>query len=77
MKETVTLRPDLQSRAALELLARRGYSVSVTIREALVEAARTYRAELMRAEALALANDPLDRAEAAQVLREMQSLNVR
>jgi hypothetical protein len=48
--------------------------VSTVVRAALIEAARLRARTLLRAEAEALAGDEQDRAEAAQVLRDMESL---
>lgn len=74
MAETVTFRPDEDTLRALEVLTRDGTPVSAAVRSALIEAARR-RADLsIRAEAEALAADDQDRAEAMQVLRDMETL---
>jgi hypothetical protein len=44
------------------------------VRTALIDAARARAQERIRAEAQALAADAVDRAEAAQVLRDMETL---
>lgn len=74
MPETITFRPDEDARRALAVLTADGSSVSTAVRAALIEAARTVVQEQLRAEASALAADPLDRAESAQVLRDMEAL---
>jgi len=48
--------------------------VSTAVRTALIDAARRKVAAAIRAEAEQLAADPGDRAEAAQVLRDMETL---
>lgn len=53
---------------------RDGRSASAAVRSALLEAARHQAQEALRAESRALADDPVDRAEAAQVLRDMETL---
>lgn len=74
MAETITFRPDEDAARALAVLTRDGTSVSSAVRAALVEAARERARTSLRAEAVALAADEQDRAEAAQVLRDMESL---
>jgi hypothetical protein len=51
-----------------------GTTVSTAVRAALIDAARVRAVESLRAEAAALAEDPVDRAEASQVLRDMETL---
>ena len=58
---------------ALAVLTRDGTPVSSAVRAALIDAARERARSALRAEAEALANEQ-DRAEAAQVLRDMESL---
>ena len=70
----ITFRPDEDALRALSLLTRDGTSVSTAVREALIEAAGARAQQLLRAEAAALAADPVDRSESAQVLREMETL---
>jgi hypothetical protein len=56
------------------VLTRDGTSVSTAVRSALIDAARMRASASLRAEADALAADEQDRAEAAQVLRDMETL---
>lgn len=74
MTATITFRPDEDAARALAALTRDGTSVSAAVRAALIEAARERALQALRAEAEALAADEQDRAEAAQVLRDMESL---
>ncbi len=74
MAETITFRPDEDARRALAVLTRDGTSVSTAVRAALIEAAKIAARDRLRAEAAALAGDEADRAEAAQVLRDMETL---
>jgi L-serine deaminase len=74
MADTITFRPDEDASRALEILTRDGTPVSTAVRTALIEAARRQASERIRAEAAALASDEDDRTEAAQVLRDMETL---
>ena len=74
MAETITFRPDEDVRRALAVLTQDGTSVSTAVRAALLQAAKTAAQDRLRAEAVALAADDADRAEAAQVLRDMETL---
>jgi len=74
MAETVTFRPDDDTLRALSVLTQDGTSVSTVVRTALIDAARRRAHEQLRAEAAGLASDEKDRAEAAQVLRDMETL---
>ncbi len=74
MAETITFRADEDARRALSVLTADGTSVSGAVRSALLEAARTRAQQQVAAEAARLAADPADRAEAAQVLRDMETL---
>lgn len=74
MADTITFRPDEDASRALDVLTRDGTSVSAAVREALIDAARKRAARTLREEAEALAADPEDRAESAQVLRDMETL---
>jgi hypothetical protein len=74
MADTITFRPDEDASRALEILTRDGTPVSTAVRTALIEAARRQASERLRAEAAALASDEDDRTEAAQVLRDMETL---
>lgn len=74
MADTITFRPDEDALRALSVLTQDGTPVSTAVRAALLEAAEARAHRLLRAEAAALAADPADRAEAAQVLRDMETL---
>lgn len=74
MAETITFRPDPDTARALEVLTRDGTPVSTAVRAAVIDAARERARVSLRAEADALAADEDDRAEAAQVLRDMETL---
>jgi hypothetical protein len=71
---TITFRPDDDARRALDQLTADGTPVSAAVRDALVEAAARHAKARLRAEVEALAEDPEDRADAAQVLRDMERL---
>jgi hypothetical protein len=72
--DSITVRLDADAARALRLLTRGGVGTSRAVRDALVLAAeRRERAEL-RAEAEALAADPVDRAEVTQILKDMEEL---
>ncbi|MEJ2853595.1 MULTISPECIES: hypothetical protein [unclassified Saccharothrix] len=71
---TITFRPDAETERALDELTAGGQSASAAIREALLLAARVRREEQLREEALALAADASDTAEARAVLTDMESL---
>jgi hypothetical protein len=72
--ETITFRPDEDARRALAVLTQDGTPVSTAVRTALIEAAKAAAQARLRAEAADLAADDDDRAEAAQVLRDMETL---
>ena len=74
MSATITFRPDDDARLALEELTADGTPVSAAVRNALVEAAARHARARLRAEVETLADDQEDRAEAAQVLRDMEHL---
>lgn len=74
MADTITFRPDEDASRALAVLTRDGTQVSTVVRAALIEAARRQAAAAIRAEAEDLAADEADRAEAMQVLRDMETL---
>jgi hypothetical protein len=74
MAGTITFRPDEDASRALDVLTRDGTSVSVAVREALIDAARERARRALRSEAVALAADAEDRVESAQVLRDMETL---
>ncbi|MER5267979.1 hypothetical protein ABTZ99_38390 [Actinosynnema sp. NPDC002837] len=71
---TITFRPDTETERALERLTADGRSASAAIREALLLAAKVQQAEALREEALALAADPEDVAEARAVLADLEPL---
>jgi hypothetical protein len=71
---TITFRPDEDTERALEILTRDGTPVSTAVRSALLAAARERARAALRGEAEALAADEHDRADAAQVLRDMETL---
>lgn len=75
--DTITFRPDEDTSRALSILTEDGTPVSAAVRAALIDAARHKAAKSLREEAEALAEDPIDRAEAAQVLRDMEALRAR
>ncbi|QQQ77619.1 hypothetical protein IOD16_03630 [Saccharothrix sp. 6-C] len=74
---TITFRPDTETERALERLTADGRSASAAIREALLLAAKVQQAEALREEALALAADPDDVAEARAVLADLEPLRAR
>jgi hypothetical protein len=74
MADTITFRPDEDTSKALEVLTKDGTAVSVAVRSALIDAARRKASAAIRAEAERLAEDESDRAEAMQVLRDMETL---
>ena len=74
MAATITFRPDDEARLALDELTADGTPVSRVVRDALVAAAARHAKARLRAEADALAGDEFDRAEAAEVLRDMETL---
>ena len=74
MADTITFRPDEDAARALAVLTKDGTSISAAVRAALIDAARRKAATSVRAEAEALAADEMDRAEAMQVLRDMETL---
>ena len=77
MADTITFRPDEDTSNALAVLTRDGTAVSAAVRTALIDAARRKAAAAIRAEAEGLAADETDRAEAARVLRDMETLRAR
>jgi hypothetical protein len=74
MADTITFRPDEDTSKALDVLTRDGTAVSAAVRSALIDAARRKADAAIRAEAEMLAEDESDRAEAMQVLRDMETL---
>ena len=74
MADTITFRPDEDAARALDVLTSDGTPVSTAVRAALISAARERARAKLRSEAETLAADERDRAEAAQVLRDMECL---
>jgi hypothetical protein len=74
MADTITFRPDEDAARAIAVLTSDGTSVSTAVRAALIDAARERARMSLREEAAVLAVDHQDRAEAAQVLRDMETL---
>ena len=74
MADTITFRPDEDASRALAVLTRDGTPISAAVRAALIEAASRKAAAAIRAEAEDLVGDEADRAEAMQVLRDMETL---
>ena len=74
MSATITFRPDEDAQRALDVLTADGTAVSTAVRIALIDAARARARQRLRTEAEALAGDADDRAEAAQVLKDMETL---
>ncbi len=74
MADTITFRPDEDTTRALAVLTRDGTPVSAAVRAALIDAARQKAVATIRAEAEEIAADESDRAEAMQVLRDMEAL---
>jgi len=74
MAEVITFRPDEDATRALAVLTRDGTSVSSAVRAALIDAASERARASLRGEAESLAADEQDRADAAQILRDMERL---
>lgn len=74
MGDTITFRPDEDASQALAALTKDGTPISAAVRAALIAAARRKASAAIRAEAEQLAADEVDRAEATQVLRDMETL---
>lgn len=74
MSHPITFRADEDAERALALLTADGTPVSTAVRVALIEAARRSSQAQLRDEAESLAADAVDRVEAAQVLRDMETL---
>ena len=73
----VNFRTDERAERALAELTADGSTTSEAIRQALVDAVRLRRRELMRAESLQVADDAADLAETRRVLGEMDELRAR
>lgn len=74
MADSITFRPDEDAARALAFLTHNGTSVSAVVRRALIDAAEQVARAALHAQASELAADDDDRAEAAQVLRDMETL---
>jgi hypothetical protein len=74
MAQTITFRPDEDAERALAVLTSDGTPVSAAVRTALIETARRRAEQRLQREAAALADDDDDRAEAARILRDMETL---
>jgi hypothetical protein len=74
MADTITFRVDEDAARALDVLTSDGTPVSTAVRAALIVAAHERARAKVRGEAQTLVADGRDRAEAAQVLRDMESL---
>lgn len=74
MVDVITFRPDADAQRALAALTNDGTTVSAAVRSALIEAAKARAGDRLRVEAATLAADEADRAEATQVLRDMETL---
>lgn len=70
----ISVRLDEESQLALQRLMERGLSQSEAIRRALIDAARSARLELIRADAELAAADPRDLAVSAEVQAFMDRL---
>ena len=77
MSEMITVRPDDETRLAIAELTADGTKISEAVRAALIEAAARHAKQRLRDEVAAIATDPEDRREAAQVLRDMELLDAR
>lgn len=75
MTEVLTVRTDADTQRALIELTADGTSTSEAVRSAIIETAGRHARERLRQEAAELAGDPFDRDEAAQVLRDMETLS--
>jgi Arc/MetJ-type ribon-helix-helix transcriptional regulator len=74
MPRSITFRAGADAERALAALTSDGTSVSDAVRAALVDAAQRRIEVELRAEAARLVADEGDRAEAAQILRDLESL---
>ena len=77
MTSVVTFRADSELAAALEALMADGRDRTTVIREAVLDAARAKADQALLREAVALAKDDDDRAEASRILLEMESIRAR
>jgi len=72
--DAIKFRPDDDALRALAVLTEDGTTVANALRSALIDAARLRALERLRSESGALAENQKDRAEAAQVLCDMETL---
>lgn len=71
----ITVRADEETQRAIDELTADGTTVSDAVRAALRDAAVRHAKERLRDEVSSIAADPEDRREAAQVLKDMESLD--
>ncbi len=74
---TITFRADSQVEAALAELLEGGQDRSTVIRDAILAARLRQRDQRIRAQAVAVASDEADCAEAQAILRAMEELRAR
>jgi hypothetical protein len=74
MADAITFRPDADTAKALEVLTKDGTAVSAAVQAALIDAAGRKFIDAIRTDAGCLAEDETDRAEAMQVLRDVETL---
>ena len=74
MAHPITFRPDSEVERALALLTSDGTTTSEAIRAAIVASAQRHAGMRLREEAAALTADESDRAEAARVLQDLETL---
>lgn len=74
MADMIAVRPDEATRLALDELTADGTTASDAVRAAIIEAGARHVRQRLRDEVAALATDADDLQEAAQVLRDMETL---
>jgi len=74
---SLTIRTDPEVERALAALTSGGQSRSEAARTAILEAERTQRRTLLRAEADALRNDPEDAAASRELAADMDAIRAR
>lgn len=72
--DTITFRPDEDTQRALSVLTADGTPVSAAVRSAILASARSRAEQRLHSEAVELTRDEDDRAEAAKLLRDMETL---
>lgn len=75
--KTLTIRTDAHVERALEALTSEGQSRSEAVRQAILQAERTQRRALLRAEAESLRDDPEDAAASRELAAEMDAIRAR